>query len=77
MSPKLKNLLIIPILLIVGYTSMAQDAVGGSSPPTPPSESSLPGLVVPIDENIAILLVAGLLAGIVYVCKRHLSKVSQ
>ncbi len=64
------------IMFVVGYASMAQEVVtGGPSPPPPPSAiPSLPGLVVPIDENIVILLIAGLLAGVIYFYKRRPSE---
>lgn len=67
------------ILCLIGYVSLAQDVVtGGPSPPPPPAPGgeripSLPGLVVPIDENIVILLVAGLLAGVVYFYKNRVT----
>ncbi|WP_299210881.1 hypothetical protein [uncultured Dokdonia sp.] len=80
MSPKLKNLLTTAVLLVVTYASTAQEAVtGGPMPPPPPAPGrmgipSLPGLAVPIDENILVLLVLGLLAGIVYFVRNRFSK---
>lgn len=79
MSPKLKNFVLTLILLVVGVSTFAQEVVtGGPTPPPPPAPGgeripSLPGLVVPIDENIVILLVAGLLAGVVYFYKNRVT----
>ncbi len=67
-------------LLVVTYTSIAQEVVtgGGPMPPPPPPAGeripSLPGLAVPIDENIVILAVLGLLVGVVYFLKNRFSK---
>ena len=69
-------------LLVVGYASIAQEVVtgGGPMPPPPPAPGermgipSLPGLAVPIDENIMILVALGLLVGVVYFFKNRFSK---
>ncbi|GGG37795.1 hypothetical protein GCM10011344_43290 [Dokdonia pacifica] len=78
MSPKLKNLHMTVFLLAVGYTSLAQEVVtGGPTPPPPPDGGripALPGLVVPIDENILILLVLGVITGIIYFIKKRTVK---
>ncbi|WP_299767010.1 hypothetical protein [uncultured Dokdonia sp.] len=63
-------------LLVVGYTSIAQEVVtGGPNPPPPPptpgSIPGLPGLVVPIDENLIILLILGVITGIVYLLRNR------
>ena len=79
MSPKLKNLLMTMSFMIVSLASLAQSA--GKDGPTPPPPSPegrmppcLPGLVVPIDENIQVLLVLGLIVGIAYFFKNRFSK---
>ena len=80
MSPKLKYFVLTLILLVVGATSFAQEVVtGGSTPPPPPAPGgeripSLPGLAVPVDENIMLLLVAGLFVGVVYFYKNRTIK---
>ncbi|MEP0262515.1 hypothetical protein [Dokdonia sp.] len=80
MSPKLKYFVLTLILLVVGTTSFAQEVVtGGPMPPPPPAPGgeripSLPGLAVPLDENIMMLLTAGLLVGIVYFYKNRTIK---
>jgi hypothetical protein len=80
MSPKLKNLLMTTLLLVVTYASIAQEVVkGGPMPPPPPMPGgrmipSLPGLAVPIDENIMILVTLGLLVGVGYFFKNRFSK---
>jgi hypothetical protein len=80
MSPKLKNLIMTTLLLVVTYASIAQEVVTdrGPMPPPPPEGGrmppSLPGLVVPIDENIMILAALGLLVGVVYFLKNRFSK---
>lgn len=79
MSPKLKNLHMTVLLLAVGYTSLAQEVVtGGPTPPPPPPAGeripSLPGLAVPIDENIMMLLLLGAITGIVYFLRNRISK---
>ena len=70
-------------LLVVTYASIAQEVVtgGGPMPPPPPAPGgdrmgipSLPGLAVPIDENIMILVALGLLIGVVYFFKNRFSK---
>jgi len=70
MSPKLKKLFSTTVLTtLVGFSAFAQ---GPDLPPPPPP----PGLVVPIDENIVILIVAGFVFGIYAVArlkKRQLS----
>lgn len=67
------------LLHVVGYASIAQEVVtGGPTPPPPPPAGEripgLPGLVVPIDENLMILLVLGVITGIVYLLRNRLSK---
>ena len=65
------------LLLVVGYTSMAQEGLtGGPTPPPPPPPSipSLPGLVVPIDENIVLLLILGMVTGVIYYVRNRASK---
>lgn len=79
MSPNLKNLLMTTSFMIVSLGSLAQYAGTGDPPPPPNPDGragipSLPGLVVPIDENILILLVLGLLVGIAYLFRNRFSK---
>lgn len=80
MSPKLKNLLMTALFMVVSLASLAQEAgKGGPTPPSPPPPGgrmppSLPGLAVPIDENIQVLLFLGLLVGIAYFFRSRFSK---
>jgi len=78
MSPKLKNLLLTMSFMISSLACFAQATGTGGPPPPPPTGDrmppSLPGLIVPIDENIKILLIMGLIVGILYFFKNRLSK---
>lgn len=80
MSPKLKNLLMTAFILFVSLASVAQEAGTGGPTPPPPNPGgrmgipSLPGLAIPIDENIQVLLVLGLIVGVAYFFKNRFSK---
>jgi len=80
MSPKLKNLLTTAFFMFVGLASIAQEAGKGGPTPPPPNPGgrmdipSLPGLAIPIDENIQVLLVLGLIVGVIYFFKNRFSK---
>ncbi len=66
-------------ILFVSLASLAQEAGKGGPTPPPPNPGgrmipSLPGLAIPIDENIQVLLVLGLIVGVVYFFKNRFSK---
>ncbi len=67
MRPQIVHILALGIFLFNGMQSFAQ-STGPPTPnpnrtPTPPIELSMP-----IDDNIVILLVAGVLLGVYYIC---------
>lgn len=66
MSPKLRTFIATATLFLVGLNVYAQ-----KTPPAPPSRTPLPGLVAPIDDNLIILIIAGLFIGIFYIYKNH------
>lgn len=74
MGPKLNNLFIIPFMILYSTMSFAQD---GKTPPAPVKASGTPppGLVLPIDDNVWVLVAAGLILG-VYFTKKGISKTS-
>lgn len=70
MSPNLRTFIATSLLLLTGVYTYAQDR-----PPPPDSrDSSLPGLVLPIDENIIVLVICGILAGAFYAYKNNKAK---
>lgn len=54
----------------MGVCAYAQD----DGPPPPTRTSSLPGLVAPIDDNIIVLVICGILAGAFYAYKNNKAK---
>lgn len=59
MAPRIKNIFFALVLMVVGTPAYAQE------PPVPQrSPVPLPGLVVPIDENIIVLVALGVIYGI-------------
>ena len=61
MSPKLRNYLLFFILAIVRFSVFAQGRPDGPPPPDTRMPPAFPGLAVPIDSHILILVIAGLL----------------
>lgn len=74
MSPKLRNLLFTLTLLFASLGSIAQGKP--DAPPPPDSRTPPPpvGLEVPIDENLMILFIVGIGAGIYYSTSRKNTK---
>ncbi len=64
MSPKLRTFVVTTVLCLIGLSVFAQKA-----PPPPDSKVPLPGLVLPIDDNLIVLILAGILAGLFYYYK--------
>ena len=63
MSPKLKKIYsTITLTIAVSFEVLAQGGPGGPGPPPPPPPPV--GLVVPIDENIVMLVAMGIVLGI-------------
>ncbi|AEE18652.1 hypothetical protein [Dokdonia sp. 4H-3-7-5] len=67
MSPNLRTFIAAILLSFVGVCGYAQDG----PPPPGTRTSSLPGLVAPIDDNIIILVICGVLAGAFYAYKNN------
>lgn len=71
MSPKLKNYLLILTLTLVRFSSLAQGRPDGPPPPDTRMPPTFPGLAVPIDNNILLLVIAGVALCIYVVVKRR------
>jgi hypothetical protein len=69
MSPKLRNYLLFIILTLVRFAALAQGRPDGPPPPDTRMPPSFPGLAVPIDSNILLLVIAGFLLCIYAVLK--------
>ena len=62
MKAQLKTILISSVFMLFSIVSYAQDNIDPPPPPTPPP----PG--TPIDQNILLLLMAGLIYGAYSIC---------
>ncbi len=79
MSPKLRNLYVTMALLFTGLSVYGQEIIDGGGtppPPPPPAGPPLPGLVVPIDENIIVLVLSGFVIGVYYYIKNRVKHTS-
>jgi hypothetical protein len=70
MSPNLRTFIATIFLSFMGLCAYAQDG----PPPPDTRTSSLPGLVMPIDDNIIVLVIFGILAGAFYAYKNNKAK---
>ncbi|MEL6989655.1 MAG: hypothetical protein AAGK97_17735 [Bacteroidota bacterium] len=69
MSPKLKKLFLTLTFSCIGLAVYAQGKPDGPPPPDTRMPPTFPGLVVPIDENLMILLSLGFILGVYVVYK--------
>lgn len=75
MSPKLNNLLLTVVTVLTTCASFAQEK-GGPPPPATKDDTPPPGLIVPIDDHIWVLAIAGVLLGCWLYYKRHVNAVA-
>ena len=71
MRPQIVKILTL-VLFAFNSTIMLAQSKGGDSGPPPPSQNRTPGL--PIDNNILILIIIGLLYGVYVTYKNHQAK---
>ncbi len=64
MSPKLRNYLLLLSFTLVRFSVLAQGRPDGPPPPDTRMPPTFPGLILPIDHNIVLLLLAGVALGI-------------
>lgn len=75
MRPQIVHILVLAVFLLNGMQSFAQSK--GPPPPNPNRMTTPPppiDLSMPIDDNIVILLVAGVLLGVYYLYTLRIAK---